>query len=122
MTKTPDEYVPHIEAAPNEAELQAFAADPTKWGKPKRVLTGTAAAAHGRAVLEAAGVDLDALEERRRGRPRLGGGETGTRSPRVNASIPVEMDLQLRAVEASTGKDRSELVREALRRYLPTAS
>lgn len=68
MTKTSDEYVPHIQDAPNEAELQAFAADPTKWGKPKRVLTGAAAAAHGRAVLEAAGVDVDELD-RRMGRP-----------------------------------------------------
>lgn len=39
MTKTPDEHAPHIQDAPNETELQAFAADPTRWGKPKRVLT-----------------------------------------------------------------------------------
>lgn len=68
MTKTPDEHAPHIQDAPNETELQAFAADPTRWGKPKRVLTGAAAAAAARADLEAAGFDVDAFD-RRMGRP-----------------------------------------------------
>lgn len=121
MTTTPDDYVPHIEDAPNEAELQAFAADPTKWGKPERVLTGAAAAAAARADLEAAGFDVDAFD-RRMGRPRLGPGTKGTRSPRANASLSPELDARLRAAEASTGKGRSELVREALEQYLPTAS
>lgn len=40
---------------PSDAELQAFAADPTQWGDPEETLTGEAAAAAGRADLEAAG-------------------------------------------------------------------
>lgn len=106
---------------PNDAELDAFAADPTQWGEPEEVLTGDAAADYGRAVLESAGVDVDALDQRM-GRPRLGPGAVGTRSPRVNASITPEMDADLTALQAKTGKDRSALVREAIKQYLPNAS
>ena len=107
---------------PHDDELQAFAADPTKWGKPEQVLTGSAAAAYGSSVLEAAGVDLDALDRRRRGRPRLGPGRKGTRSPRVAASLSPELEARLIAAVISTGKERSEIVREALEHHLPSAS
>ena len=53
---------------PTDDELQAFAADPSQWGEPEGTLTGPAAAAAGRALLEAAGVDVDELD-RRMGRP-----------------------------------------------------
>lgn len=106
---------------PHDAELQAFAADPTQWGKPEATQTGSAAADAARADLEAAGFDVDAFDQRM-GRPRLGPGEKGTRSPRVNASISPEMDAELNALQARTGKDRSALVREALEHYLPSAS
>ena len=57
----------------HDEDLQAFASDPTQWGEPEEVLTGESAAAHGRSVLESAGVDVDELD-RRMGRPRLGPG------------------------------------------------
>ncbi|MFI8526283.1 ribbon-helix-helix protein, CopG family [Promicromonospora sukumoe] len=122
MTRTPDDHLVPDDVK-HDAELQAFAADPTKWGKPERVLTGPEATEYARSVLEAAGVDLDALARRRgRGRPRLGPGEKGTRSPRVAASISPELDARLNSMVTSTGKERSEIVREALQRYLPSAS
>lgn len=105
---------------PHDAELEAFAADPTQWGEPEEVLTGAAAAAHGRAVLEAAGIDVDELD-RRMGRPRLGPGEKGTRSPRLNVSISPELDARIEAAHLRTGKKRSTLVREVLERSFPKA-
>ena len=54
-----------------EAEAASFAADPDAWGEPQGRVTGTDAAAHGRALLEAAGIDVAAVE-RSVGRPRLG--------------------------------------------------
>lgn len=60
--------------------------DPTVWAdqiihstKPSRTLRGADAAASGRAALEAAGVDLSALEQRiaKGGRPGLDGDVTG---------------------------------------------
>lgn len=45
----------------DDAALAKWAEDPTMWGAPAVVLRGDAAAAHGRAVLEAAGVDIRSL-------------------------------------------------------------
>jgi hypothetical protein len=88
---------------------------------PTRTLHGEQAAASGRAALEAAGVDTSALEERvaRGGRPPLG--ETvipGERSPRVNVAIPATVDELLNQRTATTGRSRSEVVRDALAAYL----
>ena len=65
---------------PTDAELQAFAADPTQWGEPQGVLTGAAAAAAGRADLEAAGLDVEELE-RCRARPEPLHDPTGCGNP-----------------------------------------
>jgi len=90
-----------------------------------RTLYRAQAAASGRAALEAAGVDIDALEERvaRGGRPPVGGGPVipGERSPRVNVAIPATVDELLNQRTAATGRSRSEVVRDALAAYL-TAS
>jgi hypothetical protein len=92
---------------------------------PTRTLRGADAAASGRAALEAAGVDLDALEARiaKGGRPRLDGylPGVGERAPRVNVSIPSTIEELLNERAAATGRSRSEVVREALAAYL-TAS
>lgn len=51
MTTTQDDGT----RRPTDAELQAFAADPTQWGEPEETLHGSDAAAAARADLEAAG-------------------------------------------------------------------
>jgi|GEM_PF-874054 len=100
------------------AEAHAYAADPTAWGNPIGTLTGADAAQHGRAALEAAGVDVGAVE-RAAGRPRLDGqaGTKGQRSPRINVSITPSQDAAIRRIEA-TGQSRSEIVRSAVEEYL----
>jgi hypothetical protein len=80
-----------------------------------------AAAAAGRALLEAAGVDVDAdaVERAVGGRPRLDpAAPRGARSPRVNVAIPETMDEVLKAKAKARGVHTSVLVREALARYL----
>ena len=93
--------------------------------KPTRTLHGADAAASGRAALEAAGVDLDALEARvaKGGRPRLDGRlpGVGERAPRINVSIPAPIEQMLEQRVSATGQTRSEVVRDALEAYL-TAS
>lgn len=63
------------------------------------------------------GYDVEALIARRRGRPRLGNAPSQI--------VPVRLDPQLkRAVEARAEADRtttSEIIREALRRFLDVA-
>lgn len=74
--------------------------------------------AHSRALLEAAGVDVEAVE-RRVGRPRIGGkaGRKGERSARVNVAVT---DAQVAIIDrlAGDGRTRSDIVREALDEYL----
>lgn len=89
---------------------------------PSRILKGAAAAASGRAMLEAAGYDIAALEERlaKGGRPRLDGQPTGVgeRSPRLNVSIPADLNAQVTERANATGATRSDIVRDALAAYL----
>lgn len=110
-------------AAAHEDALAAFAEDFSKWAAPKRTLRGNEAAAFGRNMLAAAGVDIDALE-RRVGRPRVGRKESaskGVRSPRVNVAISMHTDEQLTQLGIRRGVSRSELVRQALEEYLSHA-
>ena len=86
--------------------------------KPGRARRGKEAAAAGRALLEAAGVDVEQVERNVGGRPRLGGGPKGMRSPRLNVAISENLDLLLDELERQRGVSRSALVREALDRYL----
>jgi hypothetical protein len=62
-------------------------------------------------------IDVDALKPRRRGRPPLAGGPADV--------VPVRLDPTLRAaVEARATTDHtttSDVIREALRRYLDVA-
>jgi hypothetical protein len=107
----------------DDAALAKWAEDPTKWTAPERVLRGDAAAAYGRSVLEAAGVDIAAVE-RAVGRPRVGRldkAPKGSRSPRVNVSISLTQDQLLDKLVHDQGRSRSELVREALDTYLSRA-
>ena len=93
--------------------------------QPTRTLYGADAAASGRAALEAAGLDIAALEQRiaKGGRPRLDGHLTGVgeRAPRVNVSIPPTIEQLLNQRISATGQSKSEVVRDALEAYL-TAS
>src|SRR5680860_381075 len=80
--------------------------------EPTRTLYGADAAASGRAALEAAGVDIAALEERiaKGGRPRLDGRPPGAgdRAPRVNVSIPSTIEQLLNQRASATGQSKSE--------------
>ncbi|MEV7973997.1 ribbon-helix-helix domain-containing protein [Cellulomonas sp. NPDC089187] len=91
--------------------------------QPRRAVTGDHAAADGSALLAAAGIDLNELERRVGGRPRLGGhpGVKGERSPRVNVAVDDQTDLDIERVRAARGMTRSALVRAALRDYLGKA-
>jgi hypothetical protein len=107
----------------DDAALAKWAEDPTTWSAPEGVLRGDAAAAYGRSVLEAAGVDVAAVE-RAAGRPRVGRRDSapkGIRSPRVNVSISQTQDQLLDQLARDRGQSRSELVREALDTYLTHA-
>ncbi|NYI42605.1 ribbon-helix-helix protein, CopG family [Demequina lutea] len=101
-----------------DTEAARFAAEPESWGEPQGGPTGADAAAHGRALLEAAGVDVAAVE-RRVGRPRIGGtaGRKGERSARVNVAVT---DAQAAIIDrlVGQGRTRSDIVREALDEYL----
>ncbi|NYI42612.1 ribbon-helix-helix protein, CopG family [Demequina lutea] len=101
-----------------DTEAARFAAEPEAWGEPQGRLTGAEAASRGRALLEAAGVDVAAVE-RRVGRPRIGGkaGRKGERSARVNVAVT---DAQAAIIDglAGQGRTRSDIVREALDEYL----
>ena len=101
-----------------DAEAARFAAEPESWGESQGRLTGADAADHGRALLEAAGVDVAAVEHRV-GRPRIGGkaGRKGERSARVNVAVT---DAQAAIIDrlAGQGRTRSDIVREALDEYL----
>jgi hypothetical protein len=61
--------------------------------------------------------DLEALKSRKRGRPRLGSGPAEV--------VPVRLDPELKAAvegrAASEHTSTSEIIREALRRYLGAA-
>ena len=71
------------------------------------------------ALLEAAGVDVHAVERPVGGRPRLDpAAPRGARSPRVNVAIPETMDDVLKATAKARGVRTSVFVREALARYL----
>ncbi|GMA37782.1 hypothetical protein [Demequina litorisediminis] len=101
-----------------DAALDAFAADPTKWGQSRGTLTGADAAAHGRALLESAGVDVEAIE-RSAGRPRLdrATNKPGQRSPRVNVAVTDAQDRALARL-VGPGRKKSDIVRDAIDEYL----
>lgn len=108
---------------PDDTVLAKWAEDPATWTAPKGVLRGDEAAAYGRGVLEAAGVDVAAVE-RAVGRPRVGRHESapkGVRSPRVTVAISLTQDQLLDQLAHARGRSRSELVREALDNYLSHA-
>ena len=104
--------------ATRDQQAADFATAPQEWDAPQGRLVGAAAAAQGRAILEAAGVDVEAVE-RRVGRPRIGGlvGRKGERSARLNVAIT---DNQAAIIDQLTrrGRTRSDIVREALDQYL----
>lgn len=103
----------------NDKALAEWAENPGAWGDPKDVLRGAEAAKYGRSVLEAAGVDVTAVE-RSVGRPRVGGATSpkGVRSPRVNVAISEQTNALLEEVGRRRGVSRSTIVREALDSYL----
>ena len=104
----------------DDRALADWAEDPTTWKAPTGVLSGDDAAEYGGRVIEAAGVDLAAVD-RAVGRPRVGRHEhapKGVRSPRVNVAITLTQDQQLAQLAQARGRSRSELVREAIDIYL----
>ena len=81
-------------------------------------LRGAEAAAAGRAMLAAAGVDVDQID-RTAGRPRLDPtAPKGTRSPRVNVAIPETLDARLKSLARTRGVKTSVIVREALDAFI----
>jgi hypothetical protein len=106
----------------DDTVVATWAEDPATWTAPKGVVRGDEAAAYGRGVLEAAGVDIAAVE-RAVGR-RVGRHESapqGVRSPRVNVAISLTQDRLLDQLAQARGRSRSDLVREALDHYLSHA-
>ena len=67
--------------------------------------------------VEETGYDVEALKSRRRGRPTMGSGPADV--------VPVRIDPELRAaIEARAAADHtttSEVIREAIRRFLEVA-
>jgi len=73
-----------------------------------QALHGAAAAAAGRTLLKAAGVDLDAVERAVGRRLRLDpAAPRGARSPRVNVAIPESMDNRPQAVVSRSVRPRT---------------
>ena len=105
-------------ATSRDKETAPFAAEPEAWREPQGRVTGEAAASHGRALLEAAGVDVAAVE-RRVGRPRIDGkpGRKGERSARLNVAVTAAQAAIIDRL-AGDGRTRSDIVREALDEYL----
>ncbi|WP_432489559.1 hypothetical protein [Kineococcus sp. SYSU DK018] len=82
-------------------------------------LHGTAAAAHGRAALEAALGGAEAVEQVVRGRKTLGQHRPAGRSPKRQATLPAELDQRgLDFIAAGGAPDYSTLMRQALTEYL----
>lgn len=85
------------------------------------ILRGAQAAEAGRAMLAAAGLDVEAFERSTAGRPRLDPtGPKGVRSPRVNVAIPEALDTALKTYAQAHGVRSSTVVRDALAAYLTT--
>lgn len=90
---------------------------------PRRAVIGPEAAAEARAMLEAAGVDVAAVE-RRVGRPRLDSarpGAQGKRSPRINVAVSDSTNEAIEVMRVKMGISKSDFVRQALDSYLESA-
>ena len=73
----------------------------------------------GRAMMEAAGVDVEALERSRVGRPSLSpGAKPGATSPMWHLRAPEDLNAAARARAEAEGRDLSSLVRDAVKAYL----
>lgn len=107
---------------PRQRQATELAAAPEAWGDPQGLRTGPDAASHGRALLEAAGVDVGQVE-RRVGRPSIGGvaRPKGQRSVRVNVAITDSQAATLNRLTRE-GRTRSDIVRAALDEYLASAT
>ena len=82
-------------------------------------LSGDEARAAGRAMVEAAGVDVAALERARVGRPPLdSSAEPGTTAPVWHVRAPRPLDTEARRQAHAEGRDLSSLVRDAVQAYL----
>lgn len=96
------------------AEAGDFAPVPRESG-----LHGEAAREAGRAMMEAAGVDVEALERSRVGRPSLSpGAKPGSTSPMWHLRAPEDLNAAARARAEAEGRDLSSLVRDAVQAYL----
>jgi len=84
--------------------------------RPTRHSYGEAAKAETRALLEAAGVDVDALEARvGRGRPRL---DASSETERWTIRTPRTLAEEARACAADEKRPVAELVRDAVAEYV----
>lgn len=103
---------------PDYDELVARLTDPdVPLPEPRHVLTGGDAAAAGREFLISQYGGEEALERAvRRGRPR--DGTPGGTSPTVRGRISNSDFAAFKRLEHATGKNQSELVREAVRLLL----
>jgi len=93
--------------------------DPTRPLKLSEVATGAEAAAHGRALMLREYGTEEALDRvlRRAGRKRVGEQPLGA-SPTVRGRIPEADFAAFKQLEKRTGKNQSELVREAVQLLL----
>jgi hypothetical protein len=85
-------------------------------------LSGDQALAAGRALMEAAGVDVDAVGRSRVGRPSLStNAAPGTTAPMWHVRAPADLNSAARALAKAQGRDLSALVREAVDTYVHQA-
>ena len=103
-----------------EEKLEAWASDPSQWGKPQGVLTGPEAAEFACHLLGAQPGEIEDLERRRAGRPRLDGTrqKNPNRSPRVNVAITPAQRAGVDALARRRKVRPSTIVREALDEYI----
>jgi hypothetical protein len=90
----------------------------TSFGPDTKITSGAAAAAEGRALLEAALGGPEAVERANRGRQPLDGSRRrGYRSPTRSFRLTEDLDARLTALIESQHRTQSDVMREALTEY-----
>jgi hypothetical protein len=109
-----------VELTEQEQALVEWAAgDVRPAGRRPNARRGSAAAEHGRAVLEAVLGSAATVDKAMGGRPPLDpSARRGQHAPVRQVRLPVSMNEQLTELAAAEGRKPSEIIREALAAYL----
>lgn len=89
------------------------------FGPDARLTSGSAAAAHGRAALEAALGGAEGVEKALRGRPSLASEQKarGYQSPKRTFRLTEDLDQQLATFVTAKQRPQSDVMRDALSEY-----